>query len=150
MKSPPSASPLVNLGYRTPAMVTPDAQRGTGPLFGSSPFQTAKQFRNHDSPSWWSPLKEGNGMFGKETGKEDVSPVSGVVQPLQQSGGLLTLPPVREIVRPDASFQFGSNSKENSDGGTGDEWVTVFGYGFSAIYPDDFYTHYVSYTFGGG
>lgn len=136
VKSPSLASPLVNLGYGTPAVVTPDPQRGSGTFFGSSPFHSAKQFRSHDSPSWWSPLKEGTGNFGKESVKEDGSPVSGVLQPLQQSSGLLTLPPVREIVRPDASFQFGGNVNENEDSGTGDEWVTVFGYDFPALRVD--------------
>ncbi|KAG6548572.1 hypothetical protein Mapa_010060 [Marchantia paleacea] len=79
------------------------------------------------SNSWWSPLRErggfDNGLNRDTPDKDGCSPVSGVVQQ-PQTGGLLTLPAPREIVRPglqgNASFEKGTE---------GEEWVTVFGFG---------------------
>ncbi|KAF5190405.1 Nuclear pore complex protein nup35 [Thalictrum thalictroides] len=70
------------------------------------------------SSSWWSPGRSGN--ENEEKGKS--SPVDGVVQP----GALITLPPPREVARPEMqrnTLPAGDLDEE--------EWVTV--YGFSPV-----------------
>lgn len=127
-KSPPR-TPLSNLGSRTPNMFMAGDSR-PGYLFGSPSFQSPQQYKTPGSPNWWSPTKEGwNGRSldlvpGRDSERDGGSPVAGVVHQSQQSGGLLTLPTIREIVRPD--YQFNGNTTETTD--DGDEWVTVFGF----------------------
>lgn len=68
--------------------------------------------------SWWSPSKTG----GEHDEKGKGSPVDGVVQ----RGALITLPPPREVARPDLpknSLPMGNLDEE--------EWVTVYGYASS-------------------
>lgn len=65
--------------------------------------------------NWWSPAKSGSESEDKGKG----SPVEGVVQP----GALMTLPPPREVARPEV--QRNSLPAGNLDE---EEWVTVYGY----------------------
>ncbi|XAR67685.1 hypothetical protein NMG60_11002554 [Bertholletia excelsa] len=69
------------------------------------------------SLSWWSPGKSGGSGEPDEKGKG--SPVEGVVQP----GALITLPPPREVARPE--LQNNSLPVGNLDE---EEWVTVYGF----------------------
>ncbi|KAG2728988.1 hypothetical protein I3843_01G224600 [Carya illinoinensis] len=65
--------------------------------------------------SWWSPAKSGSEQDDKGKG----SPVEGVVQP----GALITLPPPREVARPEIqrnSVPVGNLNEE--------EWVTIYGF----------------------
>lgn len=67
--------------------------------------------------SWWSPAKSGGSAEQDDKGKG--SPVEGVVQP----GALITLPPPREVARPEMKkslVPLGNLDEE--------EWVTVYGY----------------------
>uniref|UniRef100_A0A0C9RHW7 TSA: Wollemia nobilis Ref_Wollemi_Transcript_19516_1598 transcribed RNA sequence n=1 Tax=Wollemia nobilis TaxID=56998 RepID=A0A0C9RHW7_9CONI len=84
----------------------------------SNGFQGAQQDQGSGAitSNWWPLMKAG------EKG-ERVVDVSGMVQQPQQSGGLLTLPPPREIVRPD--IQKGGLGERLADE---EEWVTVFGF----------------------
>ncbi|KAI5058259.1 hypothetical protein GOP47_0026429 [Adiantum capillus-veneris] len=126
----PAKSPVLNLGSRNAITATPNGDLGTSHLFGLPPFQSFGHYRSPSSPNWWSPVKEGqnsNGVLGMKDSEKGGSPVSGVVQHNTQSGGFLTLPVSREIVRPDTSFQFSGNAAENGD--VGDDWVTIFGFG---------------------
>ncbi|XP_031100941.1 nuclear pore complex protein NUP35 [Ipomoea triloba] len=69
------------------------------------------------SSSWWSPAKSGGSAEPDDKGKG--SPVEGVVQP----GALITLPPPREVARPEIkknSIPVGNLDEE--------EWVTVYGF----------------------
>ncbi|GAV77553.1 Nup35_RRM domain-containing protein [Cephalotus follicularis] len=72
------------------------------------------------SSSWWSPAKGSGSAEQEEKGKG--SPVEGVVQP----GALITLPPPREVARPE--MQRNCVPVGNLDE---EEWVTV--YGFSLV-----------------
>lgn len=67
--------------------------------------------------SWWSPAKTGGSAEQDDKGKG--SPVEGVVQP----GALITLPPPREVARPEAkesSVAVGNLDEE--------EWITIYGF----------------------
>ncbi|XP_057504294.1 nuclear pore complex protein NUP35 [Actinidia eriantha] len=77
--------------------------------------------QNQQSPvaslSWWSTGKSGGSGDQDEKGKG--SPVEGVVHP----GALITLPPPREVARPEIqrnSLPVGSLDEE--------EWVTIYGF----------------------
>lgn len=76
-----------------------------GQLFQQSP----------GSSSWWSP-----GKSGDDKGKG--SPVDGAVN----SGALITLPPPREVVRPD--MQRSNNMVPVGGNLDEEEWVTVYGF----------------------
>ncbi|KAE8714701.1 Nuclear pore complex protein NUP35 [Hibiscus syriacus] len=81
----------------------------------TSPVQSS----GHDfltPANWWSPAKM-TGSEQDEKGKG--SPVEGVVQP----GALITLPPPREVARPE--IQRNSVPTGNLDE---EEWVTVYGF----------------------
>lgn len=67
------------------------------------------------SSTWWSPAKASS---SEQEDRGKGSPVEGVVQP----GALITLPPPREVARPDVprtSLPAGNLDEE--------EWVTVYG-----------------------
>ncbi|KAK2971143.1 hypothetical protein RJ640_008567 [Escallonia rubra] len=69
--------------------------------------------------SWWSPGKIGGGGSGDVEDKGKGSPVDGVVQ----AGALVTVPPPREVARPEmqrSSLPAGDLDEE--------EWVTVYGF----------------------
>ncbi|TQD95456.1 hypothetical protein C1H46_018941 [Malus baccata] len=67
------------------------------------------------SMSWWSPSKSG----GEQEEKGKSSPVEGVVQPL----ALITLPPPREVARPEMQRNTLPTGNINEE-----EWVTVYGF----------------------
>lgn len=73
------------------------------------------------SSSWWSAGGRNEGdEKGKGLGSGSGSPVDGVVN--RQPAALLTLPPPREVARPDvqkSSLPVGTVDEE--------EWVTVYG-----------------------
>ncbi|KAF6164510.1 hypothetical protein GIB67_025336 [Kingdonia uniflora] len=86
----------------------------------SSPYPLMGGCQNvQQSPaslSWWSP---GGRSGGDREEKGKSSPVEGVVQP----GSLITLPPPREVARPE--LQRNSLPAGNLDE---EEWVTVYGF----------------------
>ncbi|WZY95359.1 hypothetical protein YC2023_067688 [Brassica napus] len=118
-----SASPDVKSERRTPFqssgknVVTP----GKGKLEASPSFsllsgqQQSQQVSG--SPSWWSQSK-GGGSSAEQEDKGKGSPVEGVVQP----GALVTLPPPREVARPEVQRQVIPTGNVQEE-----EWVTVYG-----------------------
>ncbi|CDY30157.1 BnaC05g37050D [Brassica napus] len=119
-----SASPDVKSETRTPFQssgknfVTP----GKGKLEASPSFsllsgqQQSQQVSG--SPSWWSQSK-GGGSSAEQEDKGKGSPVEGVVQP----GALVTLPPPREVARPEVQRQVIPTGNVQEE-----EWVTVYGF----------------------
>lgn len=94
----------------TPTKSTPEASTS----YALTSSQQNQQFSA--SSSWWSPAKSGSKQH-EDRGKG--SPVDGVVQP----GALITLPPPREVARPELqrnSLPTGNLEEE--------EWVTVYGF----------------------
>lgn len=65
--------------------------------------------------NWWSPAKSGS----EQEDKGKSSPVEGVVQP----GALITLPPPREVARPEVQRNCLPTGDLNEE-----EWVTVYGF----------------------
>lgn len=85
----------------------------------STSFAVLNGQQNQQSPtnlSWWSSPKTSG---GEQDDKGRGSPVEGVVQP----GALITLPPPREVARPE--IQRNSIPAGNLDE---EEWVTVYGF----------------------
>lgn len=84
---------------------------------------TGKQQQSQHSPlpslTWWSPGKTGSSSEQDDKGKG--SPVEGVVQP----GALITLPPPREVARPEMKKNSVPLSTIDEE-----EWITVYGYCF--------------------
>ncbi|KAL0415195.1 UNVERIFIED_CONTAM: Nuclear pore complex protein [Sesamum latifolium] len=66
--------------------------------------------------SWWSPAKSGGSPEQEDKGKG--SPVEGVVQP----GALITVPPPREVARPEVKKSLVPVGNLDEE-----EWVTVYG-----------------------
>ncbi|CAA6666035.1 unnamed protein product [Spirodela intermedia] len=92
------------------------------PSFAEAPqsqVEKQQQLRlpqNPASSSWWSPVKSGG---GDQESKGKGSPVDGVIL----SGALITLPPPREVARPELqrnTLPLGGVDEE--------EWVTVYGF----------------------
>ncbi|EOA31012.1 hypothetical protein CARUB_v10014156mg [Capsella rubella] len=117
-----SASPDVKSDRRTPFqssgknIVTP----GKGKLEASPSFSLLNAQQSQQvsgSPSWWSQPKAGSSMEQDDKGKG--SPVEGVVQP----GALVTLPPPREVARPEVQRQIIPTGNLDEE-----EWVTVYGF----------------------
>ncbi|KAK9677064.1 hypothetical protein RND81_11G119700 [Saponaria officinalis] len=82
----------------------------------STPLTSSQQNQQGTlSLNWWSPGKSTSDQEEKGKG----SPVEGVVQP----GALITLPPPREVARPE--MQRSSFPAENLNE---EEWVTVYGF----------------------
>uniref|UniRef100_A0A1J3F8M9 Nuclear pore complex protein NUP35 n=1 Tax=Noccaea caerulescens TaxID=107243 RepID=A0A1J3F8M9_NOCCA len=69
------------------------------------------------SPNWWSQSKAGSSTEQDDKGKG--SPVEGVIQP----GALVTLPPPREVARPEVQRQVIPTGNLEEE-----EWVTVYGF----------------------
>ncbi|KAK8629087.1 hypothetical protein V6N13_077944 [Hibiscus sabdariffa] len=111
IKSDPR-SPVQSFGrdLSTPTKIKSGASTSFAILNGQQNQQ------NSMSLSWWSPAKT-SGSEQDEKGKG--SPVEGVVQP----GALITLPPPREVARPE--IQRSSVPTGNLDE---EEWVTVYGF----------------------
>ncbi|XP_027126770.1 nuclear pore complex protein NUP35 [Coffea arabica] len=121
-------SPGVGSDPRTPLssfgreFSTPKSKSGPSTSYATTMGKQQQQSQQTPvaSLSWWSPSKSGGSTEQEDKGKG--SPVEGVVQP----GALITLPPPREVARPEMkknSVPIGSLDEE--------EWVTV--YGFSPI-----------------
>ncbi|KAK4427949.1 Nuclear pore complex protein [Sesamum alatum] len=85
---------------------------GTGKL----PQQQSQQSPMLNS-SWWSPAKSGGSPEQEDKGKG--SPVEGVVQP----GALITVPPPREVARPEVKKSLVPVGNLDEE-----EWVTVYGF----------------------
>jgi len=116
-----SASPDAKSDRRTPFqssgmnIVTP----GKGKLEASPSFSLLNAQQSQQvsgSPSWWSQSKAGSSTEQDDKGKG--SPVEGVVQP----GALVTLPPPREVARPEVQRQIIPTGNLDEE-----EWVTVYG-----------------------
>nr|AAL49847.1 unknown protein [Arabidopsis thaliana] len=117
-----SASPDAKSDRRTPFqssgknIVTP----GKGKLEASPSFSLLNAQQSQQvsgSPSWWSQSKAGSSTEQDDKGKG--SPVEGVVQP----GALVTLPPPREVARPEVQRQIIPTGNLDEE-----EWVTVYGF----------------------
>ncbi|CAL9119528.1 unnamed protein product [Musa textilis] len=104
-----------------------------GPASFSSPFKVTAEpggsgapdegfrvlrFPSGGDPGWVSPGKSGG--TGDRTGKGKGSPVDGIVQP----GALITLPPPREVARPEVR----RNSLPLAGALDEEQWVTVYGF----------------------
>ncbi|CAH9066375.1 unnamed protein product [Cuscuta epithymum] len=110
-------TPIQSAGrdFWTPRSKKPDASNGH--VLSENREQNQSQNSGIASSSWWSPAKGGHSVEPDDKGKG--SPVEGVVQP----GALITLPPPREVARPEMkmnSIPFGNLDEE--------EWVTVYGF----------------------
>ncbi|XP_010487485.1 PREDICTED: nuclear pore complex protein NUP35 [Camelina sativa] len=115
-----SASPDAKSDKRTPFqssgknIVTP----GKGKLEASPSFSLLNA-QQSGSPSWWSQSKAGGSSSMEQDDKGKGSPVEGVVQP----GALVTLPPPREVARPEVQRQIIPTGNLDEE-----EWVTVYGF----------------------
>ncbi|KAH9714180.1 nuclear pore complex protein NUP35 [Citrus sinensis] len=94
----------------TPAKGKSEASTSSAVLGGQQNQQVSAGF------SWWSPNKASN-SDQEEKGRG--SPVEGVVQP----GALITLPPPREVARPEIQRNTLPAGNLNEE-----EWVTVYGF----------------------
>ncbi|KAL9460581.1 hypothetical protein AB3S75_003726 [Citrus x aurantiifolia] len=94
----------------TPAKGKSEASTSSAVLGGQQNQQGSAGF------SWWSPNKASN-SDQEEKGRG--SPVEGVVQP----GALITLPPPREVARPEIQRNTLPAGNLNEE-----EWVTVYGF----------------------
>ncbi|KAL8230349.1 hypothetical protein R6Q57_000127 [Mikania cordata] len=117
----PVGSPERNSNPRTPVRTPSNKLFSTSPH--KSPQSNSNPVQSHTvSSSWWSAGGRSEGA-GDDKGKGSGpgSPVDGVVH--RQPGALLTLPPPKEVARPDVQ-------KNSMPVGTFDdeEWVTVYGF----------------------
>uniref|UniRef100_A0A5B6YIH1 Nuclear pore complex protein NUP35 n=1 Tax=Davidia involucrata TaxID=16924 RepID=A0A5B6YIH1_DAVIN len=116
-------SPEIKSDPRTPVhssgrdFSTPKSKSEASTSFAVMGGQQQNQQGSVASLNWWSPAKTGGSSEQDEKGKG--SPVEGVVQP----GALITLPPPREVARPE--MQRNSLPVGNLDE---EEWVTVYGF----------------------
>ncbi|KAL0899761.1 hypothetical protein Bca101_083722 [Brassica carinata] len=108
-------------------VVTP----GKGKLEASPSFSLLGGQQVSGSPSWWSASKGGSSSAEQED-KGKGSPVEGVVQP----GALVTLPPPREVARPEVQRQVVPTGNVQEE-----EWVTVYG-----CMVDKWCTKYLAYA----
>ncbi|TQE12228.1 hypothetical protein C1H46_002153 [Malus baccata] len=113
-------SPEIKSDPRTP--VHSFGRDSSTPVKGKSEASTSYALSNGHhaqqgsaSMSWWSPSKSG----GEQEEKGKSSPVEGVVQPL----ALITLPPPREVARPEMQRNTLPTANLNEE-----EWVTVYGF----------------------
>ncbi|KAH7547234.1 hypothetical protein FEM48_Zijuj01G0288100 [Ziziphus jujuba var. spinosa] len=95
--------------FSTPLKSKSDASTSHAMMSGQQMQQSPASF------NWWSPSKSGTDQ--DEKGKS--SPVEGVVQP----GALITLPPPREVARPEVPRNTLPAGNLNEE-----EWVTVYGF----------------------
>ncbi|KAL3840864.1 hypothetical protein ACJIZ3_025455 [Penstemon smallii] len=115
-------SPEVKSDPRTPVQnsgrdySTPKSKSEASTSYAGTSKQSQQQSQPPSS-SWWSPAKSGGSAEQDDKGKG--SPVEGVVHP----GALITLPPPREVARPELKkslVPLGNMDEE--------EWVTVYGF----------------------
>lgn len=132
--TPPPPPPLRSLDDLS--HLSPSPQPATPPQATMTPSPTpprgaglfASPLRSNGSPApsaWWSPSREEKPREG--------SPMDGVVQNQQQSPttptgqqkvALITLPPPREVARPEMPRDSAPATGRDDE----EEWVTVFGY----------------------
>ncbi|XP_052175637.1 nuclear pore complex protein NUP35 [Diospyros lotus] len=116
-------SPEVKSDPRTPVtgsgreFSTPKSKSEVSTSYALIGGQLQRQQNLVSSLSWWSPGK--SGASGEQEDKGKGSPVEGIVQP----GALITLPPPREVARPE--IHSNSSPVGNLDE---EEWVTVYGF----------------------
>ncbi|PIN24188.1 Mitotic phosphoprotein [Handroanthus impetiginosus] len=120
-------SPEVKSDPRTPAQSfhrefsTPKSKSDVSTSYAGTSKQPQQQ--SQQSPmlnsSWWSSPKSGGSAEQEDKGKG--SPVEGVVQPR----ALITLPPPREVARPEVKKSLVPFGNGNLDE---EEWVTVYGF----------------------
>ncbi|KAI3455474.1 hypothetical protein Pfo_012137 [Paulownia fortunei] len=118
-------SPEVKSDPRTPVQSlgrefsTPKSKSDVSTSYAGTSKQPHQQ--NQQSPavnsSWWSPAKSGG--IAEQDDKGQGSPVEGVVQP----GALITLPPPREVARPEVKKSLVPVGNLDEE-----EWVTVYGF----------------------
>ncbi|KAM1060354.1 hypothetical protein TB1_024278 [Malus domestica] len=106
-----SRTPVHSFGRDSSTLVKGKSEASTS--YALSNGQHGQQ--GSTSMSWWSPSKSG----GEQEEKGKSSPVEGVVQPL----ALITLPPPREVARPEMQRNTLPTGNINEE-----EWVTVYGF----------------------
>ncbi|GFQ00228.1 nuclear pore complex protein nup35 [Phtheirospermum japonicum] len=118
VKSDPR-SPGQSLGrdFSTPKSKS-DASTSYAGMSRQPPHQQSQQSPLVSS-SWWSPAKSVGGGSAEQDDKGKGSPVEGVVQP----GALITLPPPREVARPEVKKSLVPVGNWDEE-----EWVTVYGF----------------------
>ncbi|XP_051152942.1 nuclear pore complex protein NUP35-like [Andrographis paniculata] len=98
---------------------TPKSRSDASTSYAGTSKQPQQQ--NQQSPmassSWWLPAKSGGSAEHDDKGKG--SPVEGVVQP----GALITLPPPREVARPEVKENLVPVGNWNEE-----EWITIYGF----------------------
>lgn len=118
-------SPEVKSDPRTPVqsfgreLTTPKSKSDASTSYAGASKQPQHQSQQSPmvSSSWWSPAKTSGSAEQEDKGKG--SPVEGVVHP----GALITLPPPREVARPEVKKNLAPVGNLNEE-----EWVTVYGY----------------------
>jgi len=118
IKSHPTTSPFQSSGreFGTPPKTKSEATTSFALISGQNTQQ--------GSPisTWWSPSKA---RSSEHEDKGKGSPVEGVVQP----GALITLPPPREVARPEKHRNCVPAGNLDEE-----EWVTVYGYYFISLF----------------
>ncbi|XP_047963189.1 nuclear pore complex protein NUP35-like [Salvia hispanica] len=122
-------SPEVKSDPRTPLqsfgreLSTPKSKSDASTSYAgaSKPSPQQSQQSPMATSSWWSPAKTGGSAEQEDKGKG--SPVEGVVQP----GALITLPPPREVARPEVKKSLVPIGNMNGNMNE-EEWVTVYGF----------------------
>ncbi|KAH6758831.1 mitotic phosphoprotein N' end family protein [Perilla frutescens var. frutescens] len=118
-------SPEVKSDPRTPVqsygreLLTPKSRSDASTSYAGASKQPHQQSQQSPmvSSSWWSPATKTGSAEQEDKGKG--SPVEGVVQP----GALITLPPPREVARPEVKKNLVPLGNLNEE-----EWVTVYGF----------------------
>ncbi|KAK6125063.1 hypothetical protein DH2020_041179 [Rehmannia glutinosa] len=118
-------SPEVKSDPRTPVQSlgrefsTPKSKSDVSTSYAGTSKQPQQQSQQNPAAnsSWWSPAKSGGSAEQNDKGKG--SPVEGVVQ----SGALITLPPPREVARPEVKKSLVPVGNLDEE-----EWVTVYGF----------------------
>ncbi|KAG6398071.1 hypothetical protein SASPL_139522 [Salvia splendens] len=99
---------------------TPKSKPDASTSYGGASKQSQQQSPMVSS-NWWSPAMTGGSAEIDDKGKG--SPVDGVVQ----SGALITLPPPREVARPEVQKSLVPVANMNGNMNE-EEWVTVYGF----------------------
>ncbi|KAJ0075658.1 hypothetical protein Patl1_34013 [Pistacia atlantica] len=130
-------SPEIKSDLRTPAQSS-GRDFSSIPAKGKSETSTSfavggGQQNQQGSPGlgWWLPTKSSS---SEQEEKARGSPVEGVVQP----GALITLPPPREVARPEMQRNSLPTGNLNEE-----EWVTVYGYVLNSPFQFAYDTHYL-------
>ncbi|PKA63389.1 hypothetical protein AXF42_Ash005284 [Apostasia shenzhenica] len=115
-----SRTPQRSRGYLSSPSSLKNKVDGSGSALANGGSQVLKQQQQQSpgSSTWWSPARVGENDI-EENGRG--SPVDGVVQ--QGWLALITLPPPREVVRPEMQ-----RNSSHMGGMDEEEWVTVYGF----------------------